>query len=941
MQFKLTFAITILLLLLGSTAFSQVVWTEPVFPKVGDEVVVFFDATQGTGGLADCSCDVYLHTGVILDLNGTPSGWMNVQTTWGVANDDWKMEPVPGQPNVYSYTIGPSITDYYNVQVDQTVIELAFVFRNATGSLEGKDVGGVDIFYPVYPDDLPFSTLLLSPGQSNLVVDLGEEISIWGASSETASFQLFDNGDLVDQFDGLTYTYDLPISSGGIHTVELLIDNGVEQSSHSFSYVVPNALPPADPPAGAKMGANLQGDTAMILLLYAPNKENIFVLGSFNDYQLDLDYQMRQSLDGESWWIEIGDLTPGEHLTYQYLVDGDLKIADPLSTLVLDQSNDPFIPEETYPDLPDFPGDLTSGRVSLMQPGAPQYEWAVTDFQAPPKERLTVYELLVRDFIERHDYTTLIDTLDYLQNLGINAIELMPVQEFEGNISWGYNPSFHMALDKYYGPINEFKRFIDSCHARGMAVILDVVYNHAFGQCPLVQLYFDGKPTPESPYFNVDATHPFNVGYDFNHESEATRRYIDQVMTYWLEEFRVDGFRFDLSKGFTQVNNPDDVGAWGQYDASRIAILKHYADVMWTINPEAYVILEHFAVNQEEEELADYGMMVWGNMHGPYTSSAQGFTSNLSQVSYKARGFSTPSIVHYMESHDEERIMYSCLQSGNTNNPFHNVKELETALRRIELNSAFFYTVPGPKMLWQFGEQGYDINIDFNGRTGPKPILWDYLDDPNRRRLTDVTGALIQLRNEYEVFHTDDFSIGLSSGAPYNRVKRVNLRHADLNAVALGNFYVFDEEIDPAFEHTGTWYEYFSGDSLEVTDVHAPVPLTPGEYRLYTDQKLPAPPMGYITTTDVTVPDGPVADLRILPNPASSEAWVGIELEQAAEVTVRLYGINGSLLTELAPATLPAGPQSIALPVPELPGAYLVAVQVDGRILYRKMMVSR
>ncbi|MCB0681020.1 MAG: hypothetical protein KDC32_08815, partial [Saprospiraceae bacterium] len=179
----------------------------------------------------------------------------------------------------------------------------------------------------------------------------------------------------------------------------------------------------------------------------------------------------------------------------------------------------------------------------------------------------------------RHDYTTLIDTLDYLQNLGINAIELMPVQEFEGNISWGYNPSFHMALDKYYGPVNEFKRFIDSCHARGMAVILDVVYNHAFGQCPLVQLYFDGKPTPESPYFNVDATHPFNVGYDFNHESEATRRYIDQVMTYWLEEFRVDGFRFDLSKGFTQVNNPDDVGAWGQYDASRIAILKHYADV--------------------------------------------------------------------------------------------------------------------------------------------------------------------------------------------------------------------------------------------------------------------------------------------------------------------------------------------------------------------------
>ena len=90
------------------------------------------------------------------------------------------------------------------------------------------------------------------------------------------------------------------------------------------------------------------------------------------------------------------------------------------------------------------------------------------------------------------------DTLNYLEELGINAIELMPVNEFEGNNSWGYNPSFHMALDKYYGTPEAFKALVDACHARGIAVILDVVYNHVFSQSPLAKLYWDPiafKPT--------------------------------------------------------------------------------------------------------------------------------------------------------------------------------------------------------------------------------------------------------------------------------------------------------------------------------------------------------------------------------------------------------------------------------------------------------------
>ncbi|WP_243664309.1 alpha-amylase family glycosyl hydrolase [Rhodothermus marinus] len=93
----------------------------------------------------------------------------------------------------------------------------------------------------------------------------------------------------------------------------------------------------------------------------------------------------------------------------------------------------------------------------------------MTDFERPPAHELVIYELLIRDFVARHDYATLIDTLDYLERLGVNAIELMPVAEFDGNISWGYNPAFHLALDKYYGPADDLKRFVDECHRRGIA----------------------------------------------------------------------------------------------------------------------------------------------------------------------------------------------------------------------------------------------------------------------------------------------------------------------------------------------------------------------------------------------------------------------------------------------------------------------------------------
>ena len=117
----------------------------------------------------------------------------------------------------------------------------------------------------------------------------------------------------------------------------------------------------------------------------------------------------------------------------------------------------------------------------------------------------------------------------------------------------------------------------------------------------------------------------FNVGYDFNHESQFTQQYMDQILKYWLTEFKADGFRFDLSKGFTQKNTLGNTGAWGQYDGSRIYLLKRMRDEIRKYDNNAVLILEHFADNSEETELSNEGFYFWGNGNTAYSEIAMGY----------------------------------------------------------------------------------------------------------------------------------------------------------------------------------------------------------------------------------------------------------------------------------------------------------------------------
>jgi len=672
-------------------------------------------------------------------------------------------------------------------------------------------------------------------------------------------------------------------------------------------------------------------------------------MGDFNNWLPDGNYQMKRGTDNATWWIELTGLTPGQQYRFQYLVDGSMRIADPLSTLVLDAGNDQYIPASTYPNLLPYPTGKTSGAVSVLQTAQTPFNWQALDYERPKKTDLVIYELLMRDFIDAHDYQNLTDTLDYLERLGITAIELMPVNEFDGNNSWGYNPAFHKALDKYYGTAEAFKTLVDECHKRNIAVILDVVFNQASGSSPLAQLYWDAansRPAVNNPWLNPVATHPFSVFNDFNHESNATRNYVKNCLKYWLTEFKVDGFRFDLSKGFTQKNTGTNVGAWGLYDGGRIATLKGYADYMWSVDPTSYVILEHFADNLEEKELSNYGMMLWGNMHGSYKETALGFNltasqTDLSWVSWQQRAWTKPHLIGYFESHDEERIAFDCANYGNSNGNY-NIKWLPYYTLRIELINNLFYPVPGPKMLWEFGELAYDFSINYcedgtinnNCRLSPKPIRWDYRNEPYRRRLRDVTAALLHLRKNYDVFETTDYQIDLDPGTG----RTIRLNSVDMNVHVVANVGLTSTTVTPDFQHTGTWYEYYTGQTLDVTSVNAPLTMAPGEYRLYTDQFV-ALPAG-VNPTPVREIAGILNSLELYPNPVSDVFAVDFSLDESALVEIEVSDIAGKVVYRTAPESLPSGPQHVEIDTEGwLPGVYVTTVRAgEGAFLKQKLV---
>ena len=908
--------IAILLIFFSTYCYTQLS-TNPSPFEVNQSVTITVDINS-----SDTNCNsisnpdsVYMHAGIGDD--SSPWGY-SVIGNWG--QDDGVGQMSDNGNGTWSITIVPE--EYFSLTAGQAVsaTKMGLVFRNEDGTQELKDQGCSDFFINVGS----FQVEMINPDSSGVIlVDYNESTQILAQNTNgNADYELYANGELIDsqssinfyngyQFDNLTENQycELHVTQNG-STVErkftILVNNTSIES-------IPESLEDG-------INYNDNDNTKAILVLSAPYKDFIYVAGDFNFWSPTSEYAMKKDSSSDRFWLEIEDLDPDQTYTYQYWVS-DLspidespslvKTADPFSTMVLSPFDDPWIPEDSYPNLPEYPYEYGIEReVTVLKTGQEDYNWQVNDFVKPKKEDLIIYEVLIRDFDSERTYQNLIDRIDYFKDLNVNAIELMPVMEYEGNESWGYNTSFHMSVDKFYGPEEKLKQFVDLCHQNDIAVILDIALNHITGRSPFVRMWMNdpdnngwGSVSEENPYLNEVAKHSYSVFEDFNHQSYLTQYYTKRVIKHWVEEFKIDGFRWDLTKGFTQNCNAGDDGCTNAYQQDRVDILKSYADYSWSLDPDHYVIFEHLGGSSEEQQWANYrlnegkGIMMWGKVNNPYYQLLMGYgsDSNFGGIGHESRGFQGKRLLGYFESHDEERIMYKALQYGN-NWDGYNIQELNIALSRMSAIGAMSLTIPGPKMIWHFSDLGmenslftcYDGSVnepDCKLDTKPQP-QWanNWLSNDNRREVYDNWSRFIDLKINEDVFE-GNYSITSGSLTPIVYIWDDNISSSELkNVIILANFDVVDQSVTPYFPYTGTWFDLMDEDgetTLNVASTTDQIILHPGEFKIYGNQAS--------TTLSNTVID----DINLILSPNPSVDFITINKD--ADL-IEIYDVAGKKL---------------------------------------------
>ncbi len=887
------------------------------------------------------------------DINGAQAD-CPTNGTWAASNAANKLTYVSSSGSTGTYTFTMNTVKSFFGNRANPLKSIGFLVKTVNGSVQSED-GSLNVGR--------FQFNLTNPPAGSInVVNSGTVINITGTASLAANYVVKSNGNPVYTSSAPSTTLNYAYTVTQDATIDVVATNPADGTVVTKTFTVSLSLPVTSAPIPAYMRQGINYDpadpTKVGLALYAPGKAYVHVIGSFNNWAVNGNYLMKRDTSNTNlYWIEITGLTPQQIYTFQYRTADGIKVADPYSPLVLSPYDDPYINQNAvvYPNLPAYPTGQ-SFEVSVIQTAKPAYPWVVTNFAKPAKENLIVYELLVRDFTTQQTWQSLIDKISYLKSLKINAVELMPVMEFDGNNSWGYNTAFHYALDKAYGTPEKFKEFIDLCHQNGIAVILDIALNHATGRNPLERMWMIdpdgdgfGDPAADNPFFNQVAKHSYSVFNDFNHSKAETKYYVNRVLEQWIKEYKVDGFRWDLTKGFTQACTAGDDTCTNAFQIDRVNILRGYADYQWSWDPTSYVIFEHLGTDSEEAAWANYkiaegkGVMMWDKETNPYNQNTMGFAtnSNFNRVKYSAHGFTERRAMSYGESHDEERIMYKNINFGAPG-----ANTLAEALQRQKSYGAVFLTVPGPKMIWQFAELGFDksifmctngtVNTDNDATPGdckldPKPSAFglNYDTDAARKSVYDTWAKILEIRLSSQVFNTKTFNVESGNLMPrifiWNDASTEPLK----NVVILANFTTSSQSIVPDFPYTGNWVNLMDNSAVPVASTTAPITIEAGGFRIFGN----APALATSETGSVKN----AVSLVITQNPVTN-GTANLRYTNADNGTLAIYDLSGKLVKSVKTAKS-NGDEAVSINGLKS-GMYLIQLKSDKGVAVTKMVVK-
>jgi 1,4-alpha-glucan branching enzyme len=407
--------------------------------------------------------------------------------------------------------------------------------------------------------------------------------------------------------------------------------------------------------------------------------------------------------------------------------------------------------------------------------------------------------------------------------------------------------------------------------------------------------------TAENPYVNQQAMHSYNVGADLNHFNEPnnlTNTYSVRTIQHWIKEYKIDGYRWDLTKGFTNQcpPGPNQETCTNGYRSDRVAKMNYYADQQWAADPLSLVVFEHLGNGgsyQEELEWSNYrrsgdvgGIMQWRKMTDPYANLLKGQSVNLSGVSDP-----TDRFIGYAESHDEERVVFKAFnEAGQTQG------NLPKILQRLPAMGAVLFLVPGPKMLWHFGELGWNTSlftcsngtVQFNDGckldTKAQP-QWtgNWMGDAARKNVYDTWARLINLKKTENVFENGQLAWNFNTmGQPRLDVFTSTTATPALSyAFVLTNFSDNTINVAGGFPFVGTWTNLMDDTTFQVSANNQNVTIEPGGFRVFGNAQ---------STLNVSNFSNDLK-LALYPNPVSNSFRINRELS-----SLKIFSTTGQLV---------------------------------------------
>ncbi len=682
-------------------------------------------------------------------------------------------------------------------------------------------------------------------------------------------------------------------------------------------------------PTGVKMGPNWINNE-MILAVFAPAQPVMQVIvaspgetGEISD-AIVMKYDPEQT---DIWWTEL-ELSFGQY-EYEYLLINGSRLPDPFSRR------------------------LSNGKTRIEIGGggistADDYIWQSDGYVRPSLDTLIIYELHVDDFAAQGSgqgtFDDVIARLDHLKESGINAIELMPITEFPGERSWGYNPEIMSSVEGAYGTPEEFKQLVDDAHSRGLAVILDLVWNHATSSTPIWQI----QPNNDlNPYFkNPNDLNPNETAgtwgmLDFDHFNEKTIEYINEVHRIWLEEYRVDGFRFDATRYVGWDLNQPQFG------------LLAWTDAIDEIDPDAYQIAEHLP---SDPWLVDNTMLT-SSWHDSFHDrlidhifSSIGTMTAMQQIIglYEYSNWGTPysnltQAVKYMVSHDEQSLIQEMVEFDG--------ESLNSARDIDKFYATLLFTAQGIPMIWQGQEFGFQSGwLDNNGngnwdeeKLGYRPVDWSLLDSEDGQSHLDHYSRLARFRKTNPAFSKGTFyDLWRYEG---ERVivygyKDESEGNSDDQVVVIANFSSLDQTVnDVPFLSGGNWYNITDpGNDLYTADGNY------GEYSIPSNSAVVYSKTQYElgVETPSFFPEK-FQTLSAYPNPFNPSITIQLELQNITQTNmnteVNIYDINGKFIQSLLDNSIESGLHRIAWrPQNISSGIYIVSLRTEMGIKNQKIL---